>query len=138
MCTAGRPSTLGARPAAGVGPPNDDLAVAIQSLGPAHRQTVPPAVSAWAHTSRMEPWPGWRVSTSTRGRPNDDMPIPFNGDETDNEYSHNMQIADLNALNAAVAAVRWKKVIGFYSDQEGEHFSTCALAANKVRDDERE
>jgi hypothetical protein len=56
---------------------------------------------------------------------------PFNGDETDNEYSHNMQIADLNAPNAAVAVVRWKKVIGFYSDQEGEHFSTCALAATR-------
>lgn len=38
-----------------------------------------------------------------------------------NEYDTNIQIAELNALNAALAAIRWKKLWDFYADQEGEH-----------------
>ena len=36
----------------------------------------------------------------------------------DNEYDHNIQIADLNALNAALAVIKWKKLFGFYRDLE--------------------
>ena len=38
-------------------------------------------------------------------------------------YSHNIQIAELNALNAALAVIKWKKLAGFYVDLEGEHFT---------------
>jgi hypothetical protein len=34
------------------------------------------------------------------------------------EYHQNIQLADLNALNAALAVVRWKKHCGFYHDLE--------------------
>ncbi len=30
------------------------------------------------------------------------------------DYHHNIQIADLNALNAALAVIKWKKLSGFY------------------------
>jgi hypothetical protein len=44
-----------------------------------------------------------------------------------NEYSTNIQIADLNALNASLAIVKWKKLSGFYQDLEKEHHSTYSL-----------
>ena len=31
-------------------------------------------------------------------------------------YASNIQVADLNALNAALAVIRWKKTLGFYAD----------------------
>lgn len=36
--------------------------------------------------------------------------------DAENEYDENIQIADLNALNAAMAVIRWKKLFGFYRD----------------------
>lgn len=44
-------------------------------------------------------------------------------DEAENEYATNIQIAELNALNAAMAVIRWKRLIGFYRDA-GKEFST--------------
>jgi len=54
--------------------------------------------------------------------------ISFSDGNEGNEYSQNIQIADLNALNAALAVVRWKKICGFYKDLEHEHF--CAYVVN--------
>ena len=43
-------------------------------------------------------------------------------DEADSdEYDQNIQIADLNALNAVMAVIKWKKLCGFYLDLEQEH-----------------
>lgn len=39
----------------------------------------------------------------------------------ENEYATNIQIADLNCLNAAFAVLRWKKMVGFYQDLKKEH-----------------
>jgi len=47
--------------------------------------------------------------------------------DADNEYSTNIQIADLNALNATLAVIKWKKISGFYQDLEKEHHSTYSL-----------
>jgi hypothetical protein len=48
-------------------------------------------------------------------------------DLEENEYSTNIQIADLNALNAALAVIKWKKLIGFYQDLKEEHHSTYTI-----------
>ena len=45
-------------------------------------------------------------------------------DPLDDAYSSNIQIADLNMLNAALAVVRWKKLAGFYLDIDKEHQTT--------------
>lgn len=45
----------------------------------------------------------------------------------DHEYSTNIQIADLNSLNAALAVIKWKKMVGFYQDLEMEHHSTYSI-----------
>jgi tRNA A37 threonylcarbamoyladenosine dehydratase len=53
-------------------------------------------------------------------------------EEEHNDYSHNIQIAELNALNAALAVIRWKKHIGMYHDFAGENYSLYDLNANKI------
>lgn len=54
----------------------------------------------------------------------------------DNDYNRNIQIADLNALNAALAVIKWKKLCGFYQDTRGEHHSTYTIGANMIINEE--
>jgi hypothetical protein len=71
-----------------------------------------------------------RVTTSTsqkREHVRKKDRIPFSDGDGNDEYSRNIQIADLNALNAALAVVKWKKLSGFYRDLEHEHFSTYTI-----------
>ena len=56
--------------------------------------------------------------------------IPFEGGGANDLYSSNIQVADLNALNAILAVIKWKKLFGFYCDLEGEHHSTYTLDGN--------
>jgi hypothetical protein len=44
-------------------------------------------------------------------------------DEEPDEYDQNIQIVELNMLNAALAVIKWKKTAGFYNDLEKE--SSC-------------
>ncbi len=53
------------------------------------------------------------------------------------EYDQNIQIADLNALSAALAVIRWKKYYGFYLDFQNECHSTYTLDRNLLISDER-
>ncbi|MEI6265824.1 MAG: ThiF family adenylyltransferase [Sphingobacteriia bacterium] len=54
----------------------------------------------------------------------------------DNEYGTNIQIADLNALNAVLAIIKWKKLSGFYKDLIGEYHSSFALTTSKIFNDD--
>ena len=47
------------------------------------------------------------------------------------EYERNVQIVELNALNAALAVIRWKKYRGFYLDLE-ENRSTYTIDGNHM------
>ena len=47
-------------------------------------------------------------------------------------YTSNIQVADLNALNAAMAVIKWKKIRGFYRDLEREHHSTYTTDGNML------
>ena len=51
--------------------------------------------------------------------------------------SRNIQIADLNALNAALAVIKWKKLFGFYRDLEDEHFTTYTIDGNQLINEDR-
>lgn len=53
-------------------------------------------------------------------------------DGRENEYKTNVQIAELNALNATLAVIRWKKLVGFYRDSGHEHNSSYAIAPNAL------
>jgi len=56
--------------------------------------------------------------------------------EEDGVYESNIQIAELNALNAAFAVIKWKKIFGFYQDLEMEYHSTYSLNVNDVNNDD--
>ncbi|MGP9790968.1 ThiF family adenylyltransferase [Roseinatronobacter sp. NSM] len=52
--------------------------------------------------------------------------------DIDDAYATNIQVADLNALNATFAVIRWKKLAGFYADFEGEHSSNYTIDGNTI------
>jgi len=54
----------------------------------------------------------------------------------DDLYGSNIQVADLNALNAAMAVIKWKKYCGFYQDCYKEHQSAYAINAHQLTRDE--
>jgi hypothetical protein len=47
-------------------------------------------------------------------------------------YADNIQVADLNALAAALAVVRWKRLRGFYLDLEHEQHSIFTINGNTI------
>jgi hypothetical protein len=53
-----------------------------------------------------------------------------------NDYALNIQIAEINALNASLAVVKWKKLFGFYHDLQNEHHSSYSINVNKIVNDE--
>jgi hypothetical protein len=80
-----------------------------------------------------------RVTTSTvqkREHVRQKHRIPFSDGDGNDEYSRNIQIADLNALNAALAVIKWKKLFGFYRDLEHEHFSTFTIDGNSLTNED--
>ncbi|MCW2750770.1 MAG: UBA/THIF-type binding fold protein, partial [Aeromicrobium sp.] len=81
-----------------------------------------------------------RVTTSTpqqRDHVRDFGRIAFEGDEAVDEYARNIQIADLNSLNASMAVIRWKKLAGFYLDFDHEHYSTYTIDGNHLLNEDR-
>ena len=61
--------------------------------------------------------------------------VPFGSGE-DDEYSSNIQIADMNMLNATLAVIKWKKICGFYLDTANEHNTVYWVSMNTVTNNE--
>lgn len=81
-----------------------------------------------------------RVTTSTpekRDHVSAQSRIPFSDGDDNNEYARNIQIADLNALNAALAVIKWKKLFGFYLDLEKEYHSTYTVDGNMLTNEDQ-
>jgi len=81
-----------------------------------------------------------RVTTSTaakRDHVRGKQRISFSDGIGNKEYSRNIQIADLNALNAALAVVKWKKLFGFYKDFENEHCSAYTIDGNMLTNEDK-
>lgn len=74
-----------------------------------------------------------RVTASTPQK-RDHVPqrISFVGGGVEDIYASNIQVADLNALNAVLAVVKWKKIRGFYRDLEQEHHCTYTTDGNML------
>jgi hypothetical protein len=69
-----------------------------------------------------------RVTLSTPERPAD---IPLAEDPA-GDYDQNVQIAELNALSAALAVIAWKKRSGFYRDMRGEAETNYQVDTNDL------
>jgi hypothetical protein len=55
------------------------------------------------------------------------------GDAADgDDYDTNIQITDLNAMNAALAVIKWKKHFGFYRDLKSEHHTLYSIDTNRL------
>lgn len=63
--------------------------------------------------------------------------IPFAEAGVADAYGTNIQVADLNALNAALAVIKWKKLFGFYADFEHEHYSAYTIDGNHLLNEDR-
>lgn len=72
-----------------------------------------------------------RVTTSTADK-REHVAQRLSLSDTDEEDYRNVQIADLNALNAVLAVIKWKKVFGFYHDFEHEHHCLYTIDANQI------
>ena len=82
------------------------------------------------------------VQTITRtpaatGRTPERHGIAFDSPAGEDVYELNVQIADLNALNASMAVIRWKKLFGFYGDLEDEHYSVYSIDGNQLINEDR-
>ena len=79
-----------------------------------------------------------RVTTSTpKCKGHCHKRIDMTSEEGDGVYEQNIQIADMNSLNAALAVIRWKKHAEFYHDLEHEHFTVYTIDGNNLTNKER-
>jgi hypothetical protein len=78
-----------------------------------------------------------RVSTGTTSHPIDRARVPTQASGPENDYRHNIQVTELNALNAALAVIKWKKLVGIYADLECEHSSTYSTSVNATTNEDR-
>lgn len=78
-----------------------------------------------------------RTTTSTPGHRRHVWERLSFADEADDEYEQNIQTADLNAFNAIMAVIKWKKLFGFYTDLEQEYSSTYTIDGNHLLNEDQ-
>jgi hypothetical protein len=79
-----------------------------------------------------------RVTTSTPAK-RDHLRerVSFDDAPGGDDYNSNIQIADLNALNAALAVIKWKKLCGFYRDLKSEHHTQFSVDTSLLLNEDR-
>jgi hypothetical protein len=77
---------------------------------------------------------GLITTTTVTSAMRDHVPkrISFAAADEIDDYDGNIQIAELNALNAALAVIKWKKLRGFYATNRNEHFTVYTLSENDL------
>lgn len=76
-----------------------------------------------------------RVTTSTAAQRRhvwEKRRVPFADEQLHDEYATNIQVADLNALNATLAVIRWKKLASFYHDPQHEFQARYTIDDNGI------
>ncbi len=78
-----------------------------------------------------------RTTASTKDKRNHvwEGRISFADDDND-EYASNIQISEINALNAIYAVIKWKKEYGFYNDLETELQSSYSINVNHIENND--
>ena len=82
-----------------------------------------------------------RVTSSSDGKTDKIISkerISFSEGNEHDEYRQNIQIAELNALNASLAVIKWKKICGFYYDIDKEMHSLYAIDDNSIINDDHD
>lgn len=65
-----------------------------------------------------------------------DKRAPQGADDGNDLYRTNIQVADMNALNAALAVIKWKQLCGFYQDILKAHHTTYSVNSHSLTRDE--
>lgn len=65
-----------------------------------------------------------------------DRCAPQGADNGNDLYRTNIQVADMNALNAALAVIKWKQLCGFYQDMVKAHHTTYSINSHSLTRDE--
>lgn len=107
-----------------------------------------PAIMAWLREQR-KPFidVGMSISQTEAGLtglakvttyvPDTDIELPTKPAAGPNdEYATNIQIGDLNALNAILAVIRWKRYLGFYATEAASEATIFKLFLNEIRNGE--
>jgi hypothetical protein len=63
--------------------------------------------------------------------------VSFTDVLADDKVYRNIQVADLNMLNASMAVMKWKKLRRFYTDDIREHHSLYTVATHGLTKEDR-
>jgi hypothetical protein len=58
--------------------------------------------------------------------------LPVADDRAEALYKSNIQVADMNAMNAILAVIRWKQFCGFYVDYDHAHHLSFSVAMQSI------
>lgn len=74
------------------------------------------------------------IAKVTAYMPGTDVALPTRAAAPgEDDYSSNIQVADLNALNAILAVIRWKRHLGFHATHEMTSETVYKLYLNEIR-----
>ena len=75
------------------------------------------------------------IAKVTAYLPDDDIPLPIASAIAagEDDYRSNIQVADLNALTALLAVIRWKRYLSFYATHETTSQTVYKLYLNELR-----
>jgi hypothetical protein len=108
----------------------------IATLQAAGRSFIDTGIGVELMQAKLQLWGICRVTTSTADQ-HDHVAqrVSCASDDADDLYARNIQVAELNALCAVLAVTKWKKLWGFYIDDDREHDSTYTTNTNLLTSD---
>ncbi|WP_457328957.1 ThiF family adenylyltransferase [Rhizobacter sp. P5_C2] len=77
-------------------------------------------------------WGTCRVTASTPSTRDIALARIPKADRDEELYASNIQVADFNCLNAALAVAKWKRMCGFYLDDHDEYETTFSVNLNQL------
>lgn len=77
-------------------------------------------------------WGTCRVTVSTPSTRDIALARIPRADRAEELYGSNIQVADFNCLNAALAVTKWKRMSGFYLDDHDEYETTFSVNLNQL------
>lgn len=102
--------------------------VAFIDVGVGVYETAQGQLSGLVRATASIPGRRWHVHDHQR--------IPLADGAAPNDYDRNIQTADLNMLNAALAVLKWKKLQDFYLDLEHEMHSVYQIDGNVLTNED--
>lgn len=108
----------------------------IEALQAAKRSFIDTGIGVELQQAKLQLWGICRVTTSTSDQQSHvAQRVSCAANDEDDLYARNIQLAELNALCAVMAVIKWKKLCGFYTDDDREHDSTYTTNTNLLTSD---